>query len=112
MKILNNQEFVQTLLSDDIDDSLFLYRKADYLSAYSSYLKDHKYCPQCGCLFYTTTLMAFMIPDHNRCSCNCGWRGITHDRVGVAPKVCGCEYCKLGKREVEEWQDFWFNHKE
>jgi len=54
----------------------------------------HRYCPQCGCISGSTTLMGCLgDKDTNRWRCGCGWVGIVHDKVSVAVKECECKFC-------------------
>ena len=54
------------------------------------YYKQHKYCPNCGSVQYTTTLVEYALDinkkdeykDLNLCECmNCGDKHSVHDRV-------------------------------
>lgn len=63
-------------------------------SEYDIFIKEynekHKYCPKCGELNYSTTLIDYVMnrdrpyeyKDMNRCKCSkCGDSHITHDRI-------------------------------
>ena len=65
-------------------------REREYDKFMKQYRIQHKYCPKCGSVRHTSTLMGYILnmdhkdeyKDLNRCTCNdCGDIHTTHDRV-------------------------------
>lgn len=100
---LNNPQTNKFLTEDEIKEGKWGYVLVPYIlsehseessNRYSEFMNQyhnqHKYCPECGCEHYTTTLVAYILnwdkrdeyKDNNKCVCSkCGDVHTTHDRV-------------------------------